>query len=43
MKQYCYARTSIEKDGTIEFDCFDLGDTFNPNNVTQTHSIFIKL
>ena len=30
-------------DGTLDFDSFDLGDAFNPNNVTQTASNFIKL
>ena len=28
-------------DGTLDFDCFYLGPTFNLNNVTQTHSIFV--
>ena len=28
-------------DGTLDFDCLYLGPTFNLNNVTQTHSIFV--
>ena len=31
-------------EGTLDFDCFYLeGEAFNPNNVTQTHSIFVKI
>ena len=29
--------------GTLDFDSYDLGDTFNANTARQTHSIFIKL
>ena len=30
-------------DGTAVFDLPTLGGPFNPDNVTQTHSIFLKL
>ena len=32
----------LEMDGTLNFDCFNLGETFHIKNVTQTHSIFVK-
>ena len=30
-------------EGTLDFDSLDIGAKFNPNNGTETHSIFVKL
>ena len=30
-------------DGTLDFANLHWGRVFNPNNATQTHSIFVKL
>ena len=38
-----YSWTSLYMDGTAIFDLPTWGGPFNPYNVTQTHSIFIKL
>ena len=38
-----YSWTSLYVDGTAIFDLPTWGGPFNPYNVTQTHSIFVKL
>jgi hypothetical protein len=45
-KSGCYIGQTKEgsrMERTLDFDSDNLGEAFTPNNVTQTHSIFVKI